>query len=136
MNTTIHDFPLNPSIVGVADLLVCNNSWRNNKKRQHFYSSMDVNINSDFKRFSQPPKKIPQCDHQALIVFVCKLDGNLMDVDVFGKTPPQLIGTLNFPFIWSANVASFLLQNFHCYNEDDYDCLIKQYPNGLLLIQG
>jgi hypothetical protein len=28
MNTTIHDFPINPSIAGIADLLVCNNSWR------------------------------------------------------------------------------------------------------------
>jgi hypothetical protein len=63
MNTTIHDFPINPSIAGVADLLVGNNSWRNKKKRQHFHSSMEVNINSDFKWFNQPPKQVPQCDH-------------------------------------------------------------------------
>ena len=36
---------------------------------------------------------------------MCKLDGNLMDADVSGKTPPQLIGTLNFPSIWLAKEA-------------------------------
>jgi hypothetical protein len=90
---------MNPSIAGVADLLVCNNLWRNNKKRQHFHLSMEVDINSDFIQFNQPPKKIPQHDHQALIVVVCKGDGSLFDVDVSGKTPPQLRGTLNFPSI-------------------------------------
>ncbi len=88
------------------------------------------------KRFNQPSEKIPQCDHLALIVVVCKLGSNLMDVDVSGKTPPQSIGKLNFPSIWSANDASSPLKKFYCYNKDDYDCLTKQYPDGLLLIQG
>ncbi len=127
MNTTIHDFPINPSITGVADLLVCNNSWRKNKNRQHFHNSMEVDINSDFQRFNQPPKKITQCDH--------RLDGNLLDVDVSGKTPLQLKGTLNFPSISSANDVSSHLQNFYCFNEDDHDCLTKQYSDGLLLIE-
>ncbi len=96
---------------------------------------MEVNINSDFKWFNKPPKKIPQCDHQALIVDVCIMDGKLMDVDVSGKTPPQSIDTLNFPSIWSANDASSPLQTFYSYNEDDYDYLTKQYPDRLLLIE-
>ncbi len=60
---------------------------------------MDIDINSDLKRFNQPPKKITQHDHWALIVVVCKLDGNLLDVDASGKTPLQLKSTLNFPSI-------------------------------------
>jgi hypothetical protein len=136
MNTTIHDFPINLSITGVVDLLVCNNLWKNKKKRQHFYSAMEVDISSDFKQFNQPPKQIPQCDHQALIVIVCKLGSNLMDVEVCGKTPPQLRGTLNFPSIWSANEVSSPLQNLYCYNEDDYDYLTKEYPDGFLIIEG
>ncbi len=84
----------------------------------------------------QPPKKITQCNHQALIVVLYKLDGNLLDVDVSGKTPLQLKGTLKFPSILSANDESSHLQNLYCYNEDDSDCLTKQYPDGLLLIEG
>jgi hypothetical protein len=49
MNTTIHDFPINLFNTGAADLIVCNNSWRKNKKRQNFHSSMEVDINSDFQ---------------------------------------------------------------------------------------
>ncbi len=97
---------------------------------------MEVDINSDFKQFNQAPKKVPQRDHWTLIFVVCKLDGSLLDVDVSGKTPPQFRGTLNFPSIWSANKASSPLQNFCCFNEDDHECLTKEYPDGLLLIEG
>jgi hypothetical protein len=136
MNTTIHDFPMNPSIAGVSDLLVCNNSLRNNKKRHHFHLSMEVDINSDFIQFNQPPKQIPQWDHQALIVVVCKLNGSLLDVDVSGKTPSQLRGTLNLASIWSATKRHPPPQNFYCFNEDDHDCLTKAYPDRLLLVEG
>ncbi len=88
MNNTVHDFPINPSISGVADLLVCNNSWRNNKKRGRFHLSMEVDTSSDFIQFNKPPKKIAQRHHGALIVIVCKEDGSLLDVDVSGKSPP------------------------------------------------
>ncbi len=103
MNTTVHDFPINPSISGVADLLVCNNLWRNNKKRQRFHLSMEVDTSSDFIQFNKPLKKVAQHHHRALNVVVCKEDGSLLDVDVSGKTPPRLRGTLNFPSILSAN---------------------------------
>ncbi len=112
MNTTIHDFPINLFNTGAADLIVCSNSWRKNKKRQNFHSSMEVDINSDFQWFNQPQQKITQCDHQALIIVVCKLDVSLLNVDVSGKTPLQLKGTLNLPSIMSANDASSHLQNF------------------------
>ncbi len=136
MNTTVHDFPINPSISGVADLLVCTNLWRNNKKRRRFHLSMEVDTSSDFIQFNNPPKKIAQRHHQALIVVVCKEDASLLDVDVSGKTPPRLRGTLNFPSIPSANELSSSLQHFYCFKEDDHDCLCKAYPDGLLLIEG
>ncbi len=59
-----------------------------------------------------------------------------MDVDVSGKTPPQLRGTLSFLSIWSANEASCPLQNYYCFNEDDHDCFTKAYPDRPLLIEG
>jgi hypothetical protein len=98
--------------------------------------SMEVDTSSDFIQFNKPPKKIAQRHHQALIVVVCKEDGILLDVDVLGKTPPQLRGTLNFPSILSANELSSSLQHFYCFKEDDHDCLCKAYHDGLLLIEG
>jgi hypothetical protein len=97
---------------------------------------MEVDTSSDSIQFNKPPKKIAECHHRALIVIVCKEDGSLLDVDVLGKTPPRLRGTLNFPSILSANKLSSSLQHFYCFKEDDNDCLCKAYPNGLLLIEG
>ncbi len=50
---TVYDFPIDPSISGVADLLVCNNLWRNNKKKRHFHLSMEVDTSSDFIQFNK-----------------------------------------------------------------------------------
>ncbi len=84
INTTVHEYPINPSISGVADLLVTNNSWSIKKKRQRFEVENSI---SDFIEFNKPPKKIFQHHHRALIVVVCKEDGGILDVGVSGKTP-------------------------------------------------
>ncbi len=133
INTTVHDYPINPSISGVVDLLVTNNSWRIKKKRQRFEVE---NSTSYFIEFNKPPQKIFQHHHRALIVVVCKEDGGVLDVGVSGKTPHQLRGNLNFPSIRSANELSSSHQHFYCFEEDDYDSLCEAFPNGLLLKEG
>ncbi len=133
INTTVHDYPINPSISGVEDLLVTNNSWRIKKKRQRFEVE---NSTSNLIEFHKPPKKIFQKHHRALIVVVCKADGSWLDLDVSGKTPQQLGGKLNLPSILSANELSSSLQHFYCFEEDDYDSLCEAFPNGLILTEG
>jgi hypothetical protein len=67
---------MSSDILGVADLFVKNNSWRNKKKRHCFYSSTKEEIESDFVHFDKPPKMIPQKDHRGLVVVVDKYDGS------------------------------------------------------------
>ena len=133
LNKSVHDYPIKPSMYGIEDLLVTNNSWRSLKKRTRF---MIDTSNSDFNEFNKPPKNIYHHDHRSLIVVVCKDDGGALDVSDTGVTPQELRGTLNVPSICSANDSSSTLQHFYCFQDQDYDALCLAYPKGLLLKEG
>ncbi len=45
---SLQNFPMSSDILGVADLFVKNNSWRNNKKRHRFHLLTIEEIESDF----------------------------------------------------------------------------------------
>ncbi len=110
---SFQDFPMSSDILGVADLFVKINSWRNNKKRHCFHSLTKEEIESDFVQFNKPPRMISQKDHQGLVVVVNKYDGSPLDIGVSGKIHSQSKGTLNVPSILSANEVGSHLQHFY-----------------------
>jgi hypothetical protein len=130
---SFQNFPMSSDIWGVADLFVKKNSWRNNKKRHCFHLSTKEEIESDFVQFNKPPKTIPQKDHRGLVVVVNKYDGSLLDIGVSEEIHSQLNGTLNVPFILSANEVGSHLQHFYCLNKNELDVLCITYKDGLPL---
>jgi hypothetical protein len=131
---SVHDYPINPSMYGVEDVLVNNHNFQRNQRKRKQLNQ--VPCNSDFDEFNKPPKNFFHHDHQALIVIVCKQDGSLLDVNVSGIVSGKLRDKLNFYSISSAEDLSSIQQYFYCFGEEDYDALCKEYHNGLLLHEG